>query len=44
MATSVLMAEVSGGHVHRRLRLGWMDGVNGGLGLHKDDCKPHENM
>ena len=28
----VLMAEVSGGRVRGRLRLGWMDGVNVALG------------
>ena len=32
MARRVLMAEVSGGLVRRRPRLGWMDGVNVGLG------------
>ena len=32
MATWVLMAEVSGGRVRGRPRLGWMDGVNVALG------------
>ena len=32
MARSVLMAEVSGGRVRWRPRLGWMDGVNVALG------------
>ena len=32
MARRVLMAEVSGGRVRRRLRLGWMDGVKVALG------------
>ena len=32
MARKVLMAEVSGGRVQGRLRLGWMDGVNVALG------------
>ena len=32
MARRVLMAEVSGGRVPWRLRLGWMDGVKVGLG------------
>ena len=31
-AKRVLMAEVSGGRVRRRPRLGWMDGVNVALG------------
>ena len=32
MARRVLMAEVSGGRVRGRLRLGWMDGVKVALG------------
>ena len=32
IARRVLMAEVSGERVRRRLRLGWMDGVNVALG------------
>ena len=32
MARRVLMAEVSGGRVRGRPRLGWMDGVNLALG------------
>ena len=32
MARRVLMAEVSGGRVRGRPRLGWMDGVNVALG------------
>ena len=32
MVRRVLMAEVSGGHVRGRQRLGWMDGVNVALG------------
>ena len=32
MARRVLMAEVSGGRVRGRARLGWMDGVNVALG------------
>ena len=32
MARRVLMAEVSGGQVRGRPRLGWMDGVNVALG------------
>ena len=32
MARRVLMAEVSGGRVRRRPRLGWMDGVKVALG------------
>ena len=32
MARGVLMAEVSGGRVRRRPRLGWMDGVKLALG------------
>ena len=32
MARRVLMAEVSGGRVRERLRLGWMDGVKVALG------------
>ena len=32
MARRVLMAEVSGGRVGRRSRLGWMDGVKVALG------------
>ena len=32
MARSVLMAEVSGGRVRERPRLGWMDGVKVALG------------
>ena len=32
MAKSVLMAEVSGGRVRGRPRLGWMDGVKVALG------------
>ena len=32
MARKVLMAEVSGGRVRGRLRLGWMDGVKVALG------------
>ena len=32
MARRVLMAEVSGGQVRGRLRLGWMDGVKVALG------------
>ena len=32
MARRVLMAEVSGGRVRGRSRLGWMDGVNVALG------------
>ena len=32
LARRVLMAEVSGGRVRGRSRLGWMDGVNLGLG------------
>ena len=32
MARRVLMAEVSGGQVGRRPRLGWMDGVKVALG------------
>ena len=32
MARRVLMAEVSGGRVRGRSRLGWMDGVKGALG------------
>ena len=32
MARKVLMAEVSGGWVRGRLRLGWMDGVKVALG------------
>ena len=32
MARRVLMAEVSGGRVRRRPRLGWMDGVKAALG------------
>ena len=32
MARRVLMAEVSGGRVQGRLRLGWMDGVKVALG------------
>ena len=32
MATRVLMAKVSGGRVHGRPRLGWMDGVKVALG------------
>ena len=32
MARSVLMAEVSGGRVRYRQRLGWMDSVNVALG------------
>ena len=37
MARRVLMAEVSGGHVRGRPRLGWMDGVKGALG-NRNDC------
>ena len=33
MARRVLMAEVSGGWVWDRPRLGWMDGVKGALGM-----------
>ena len=33
MARFVLMAEVSGGRVRGRPRLGWMDGVNVTLGI-----------
>ena len=33
MARRVLMAEVSGGRVRGRPRLGWMDGLKVGLGL-----------
>ena len=33
MARRVLMAEVSGGWVRWRPRLGWMDGVNLALGI-----------
>ena len=32
MAGRVLMAEVSGGRIRGRQRLGWMDGVNVALG------------
>ena len=32
MARRVLMAEVSGGRIRGRPRLGWMDGVTVGLG------------
>ena len=32
MATRVLMAEVSGGRVRGRQRLGWIDGVKVALG------------
>ena len=32
MVRRVLMAEVSGGRVRRRPRLGWMDGVKVALG------------
>ena len=32
MARMALMAEVSGGRVRRRPRLGWMDGVKVALG------------
>ena len=32
MARRVLMAEVSGGRIRGRLRLGWMDGVKVALG------------
>ena len=32
MARMVLMAEVNGGRVPERPRLGWMDGVNMALG------------
>ena len=32
MARRVLMAEVNGGRVRGRLRLGWMDGVKVALG------------
>ena len=32
MAGRVLMAEVSGGQVRGRLRLGWMDGVRVAVG------------
>ena len=32
MARRVFMAEVSGGRVRGRPRLGWMDGVKGALG------------
>ena len=32
MARRVLMAEVSGGRVRRRRRLGWMDGIKVALG------------
>ena len=32
VGTRVLMAEVSGGRVRRRPRLGWMDGVKMALG------------
>ena len=32
MARRVLMAEVNGGRVRERPRLGWMDGVNMALG------------
>ena len=32
MARRVLMAEVGGGRVRERLRLGWMDGVKVALG------------
>ena len=31
MARKVLMAEVSGGRVRGRPRLGWMDGVNNNI-------------
>ena len=36
MARSVLMAEVSGGRVRGRLRLGWMDAVKMALGNRND--------
>ena len=41
MARRVLMAEVSGGLVQGRLRLGWMDGVKvafGNKGMMVDQC------
>ena len=38
MARRVLMAEVSGGRVRSRPRLGWMDGwCDGGLGQQRSD-------
>ena len=36
MARKVLMAEVSGGRVRGKPRLGWMDGVNVALGNRND--------
>ena len=36
IARRVLMAEVSGGRVRRRPRLGWMDGVKVALGNRND--------
>ena len=37
VARKVLMAEVSGGRVRRRPRLGWMDGVNVALWQQRND-------
>ena len=37
MVRRVLMAEVSGGRVRRRPRLGWMDGVRVALGNRGND-------
>ena len=39
MARRVLMAEVSGGQVQGRLRLGWMDGVKVALGNRGNDSQ-----
>ena len=39
MARRVLMAEVSGGRVRGRPRLGWMDGVKVALGNRGNDCR-----
>ena len=37
IAGRVLISEVSGGRVQGRLRLGWMDGVKGGLRQQRND-------
>ena len=45
MATRVLMAEVSGGRVRGRPRLGWMDGwYEGGLGQQRNDGRGSASM
>ena len=46
MAKTVLMAEVSGGRVRGRPRLGWMDGVKvalGNRGIMVEDARQYAN-